>query len=434
MVRRGGAVTRIVRVRGRRVWDSRGRPTVEADVELAGGALGRAIAPAGASRGSREAVDLRDGGAPFGGFGVARALAAINGPLDAALRRLDAADQAAVDAALIAADGTPQKGRYGGNALTAVSLATAHAAALAQGLPLWRHLAAGGPVSLPLPQIQIVGGGAHAQGRLDLQDLMVVPLAAKTFADALVLVAEIYRAAGEILADEGRLAGVADEGGYFPRFRTHEEALTLIVRAIERAGARPGSDAGIALDCAASQFGGDGRYRFALEERTFDRDALAAVWLDWIDRYPIVSVEDPFAEDDRAGWAAFTRAAGARVQIVGDDYLVTRADLIRAAGAAHACNAALIKPNQAGTLTETRQALDAARAAGMATIVSARSGESEDTTIAHLAVGWNAGQLKVGSFARSERMSKWNEVLRIEEMLGAQGRYAGAGALAVGRP
>ena len=427
-------MTRIVRVRGRRVWDSRGRPTVEADVELAGGPRGRAIAPAGASRGSREAVDLRDGGAPFGGFGVARALAAINGPLDAALRGLDAEDQAAVDAALIAADGTPQKGRYGGNALTAVSLAAAHAAAAAEGVPLWRHLAAGGPVCLPLPQIQIVGGGAHAQGRLDLQDLMVVPLAAATFADALVLVAEIYRAAGEILADEGRLAGVADEGGYFPRFRTHEEALTLIVRAIERAGARPGSDAGIALDCAASQFGGDGRYRFALEDRTFDRDALAAVWLDWIDRYPIVSVEDPFAEDDRAGWAAFARAAGARVQIVGDDYLVTRADLIRSAGAAHTCNAALIKPNQAGTLTETRQALDAARAAGMATIVSARSGESEDTTIAHLAVGWNAGQLKVGSFARSERMSKWNEVLRIEEMLGAQGRYAGADALAVRRP
>jgi enolase len=420
----------IVRVHGRRVWDSRGRPTVEADVVLADGTRGRAIAPAGASRGSREAVDLRDGGERFGGYDVTHAVAAVNGSLDAALRGFDADDQAAVDAALIQADGTAQRSRLGGNALIAVSLATAQAAAASDGVPLWRRLIGEGPVLLPLPQIQIVGGGAHAQSRLDLQDLMVVPLSARTFADALASVAEIYRAAGTLLAEQGLLAGVADEGGYWPRFRTHAQALDLLVRAIERAGAVPGVDAGIALDCAASQFGRAGRYRLALEDRTLDADALAALWLDWIDRYPIVSIEDPFAEDDARAWQAFARAAGARVQIVGDDFLVTRADLVAAAGAAHACNAALIKPNQAGTLTETRAALDAARAAGMATIVSARSGETEDTTIAHLSVGWSAGQLKVGSFARSERMSKWNEVLRIEEEVGARGRYAGAGVLA----
>ena len=425
-------MTKIARVRGRRVGDSRGRPTVEADVELAGGARGRAIAPAGASRGSREAVDLRDGGERFGGYDVTRAVDAVNGPLNAALRGLDAEDQAAVDAALVAADGTPQRARLGGNALIAVSMANAHAAAAAHGMPLWKRLAdeATEAVILPLPQVQIVGGGAHAQGRLDLQDLMVVPLAAPAFADALVQVAEVYRAAGTLLAEQGLLAGVADEGGYWPRFRTHAQALDLVVRAIERSGAVPGVDVGIALDCAASQFGTAGRYRLALEERTLDADALGALWLDWIGRYPIVSIEDPFAEDDVAAWRSFAQAAGERVQIVGDDFLVTRADLVTAAAAARLCNAALIKPNQAGTLTETRAALDAARAAGMATIVSARSGETEDTTIAHLAVGWGAGQLKVGSFARSERMSKWNEVLRIEEEVGARGRFAGARALA----
>ena len=427
-------MTRIVRVRGRRVWDSRGRPTVEAEVELAGGARGRAIAPAGASRGSREAVELRDGGTRFGGLDVTRALDAVNVELDRVLRGQDAADQAAIDAAMIAADGTPQKARLGGNALTAVSLAVAQAAAAARGLPLWRHLAQDAAVVLPLPQIQILGGGAHAHGRLDLQDLMVVPVGAQSFDDALARVAEVYRAAGELLADQGLLAGVADEGGFWPRFRTHEDALDLLVRAIERAGARPGSDVAIALDCAASQFGANGRYRLALEARALDRDALSELWLGWIARYPIVSIEDPFAEDDPLGWRQFAAAAAARVQIVGDDFLVTRADLIAAAAADGACNATLLKPNQAGTLTETRQALDAARRAGMATIVSARSGESEDTAIAHLAVGWSAGQLKVGSFARGERMSKWNEVLRIEESLGAQARFAGARVLAGGRP
>jgi enolase len=423
--------TRIAAVRGRRVFDSRGRPTVEADVVLEGGALGRAIAPAGASRGSAEAVDLRDGGSAYGGLDVQRALQAIAGPIAAALRGLDAADQSAIDACLIATDATPDKSRLGGNALTAVSIATAQAAAAAKGLPLWRHLAGDGAVSLPLPQVQIFGGGAHAARRLDIQDLMVVPLRAASFADALAAVAAIYRAAGALMTEQGKLAGVADEGGYWPRFASNEEALATLVRAIERAGLRPGTDAGIALDLAASEFGRAGRYRLALDGLDLDRDGLAALWLDWLDRYPIVSIEDPFAEDDRPAWMRFCAVAGARVQIVGDDYLVTQAARVRAAAADAACNAALIKPNQAGTLTEAHAALDAARDAGMATIVSARSGESEDHAIAHLAVGWNAGQLKVGSFARSERMAKWNEVLRIEETLGSQAHYAGAAALAV---
>ena len=423
-------MTRIARVRGRRVWDSRGRPTVEAEVELDDGVRGRGIAPAGASRGSREAVDLRDGGIRFGGFDVTRALAAVAGPLDAAVRGLDAHDQARVDAALIAADGTAQKARLGGNALVAVSLATAHAAAAAARVPLWRHVAGDQAVSLPLPQIQIVGGGAHANSRLDLQDLMVIPLRAPSFAAALETVAEVYRAAGELLAGEGRLAGVADEGGYWPCYASNEEALRLVTRAIERAGFAPGHDVGIALDCAATGLAADGRYRLALEGRTLDRDELCALWLDWIVRYPIVSIEDPFAEDDAAGWMQFARAAAGRVQIVGDDLLVTRTDLVRAAAAAATCNAALIKPNQAGTLTETLDALRAARDAGLATIVSARSGETEDTAIVHLAVGWDAGQLKVGSFARSERMSKWNEGLRIEEALGPAARFDGAARLA----
>jgi enolase len=423
------SATAIVDVRGRRVFDSRGRPAVEAEVTLAGGATGRAIAPAGASRGSREAVDLRDGGSRFGGMDVAHAVANVAGPIREALVGVDALDQAAADARLAALDGTPNKARLGGNATVAVSLATAHAAATAQRLPLWKHLAGGGEVTLPLPEIQLFGGGAHAARALDLQDVMVMPVGAWTFADALAIVAEVYRCAGEILAERGKLAGVADEGGYWPQFARNEEALDLAMRAIERAGANPGADVALSLDVAASELGRDGRYRFALEARDLDRDALAEVLLDWLARYPIASIEDPFGEDDRVAWVAFARAAGERVQIVGDDYLTTNADRVEAAARDAACNAVLVKPNQAGTLTEARAALQAARRAGFSTIVSARSGETEDVSIAHLAVGWNAGQLKVGSFARSERMAKWNEVLRIEESLGASARFAGAAAL-----
>jgi enolase len=421
--------TAIAGVHGRRVWDSRGRPTVEAEVTLVGGATGRAIAPAGASRGAREAIDLRDGGTRFGGFGVDRAVANVNGAIAQCLAGLDACNQFAVDTTLIHLDGTPAKSALGGNALVAVSLAVAQAAASARHVPLWKYLAGDSAVALPLPEIQIFGGGAHAQRALDLQDLMVMPVGATSFGDALAMIAEIYRAAGSLLAEAGKLSGVADEGGYWPRFDTNEDALATLVRAIERAGFKPGQDAALSLDVAASELGRDGHYTLALEGRTLDRDQMTQMLTGWLDRFPIASIEDPFGEDDTEGWSMFAREAGGRVQIVGDDYLTTNAPRVTAAAADGSCNAVLIKVNQAGTLTEAKAALDAGKRAGFGTIVSARSGETEDVAIAHLAVGWNAGQLKVGSFARGERMAKWNEVLRIEEDLGSAAHYAGNAAL-----
>ena len=280
-----------------------------------------------------------------------------------------------------------------------------------------------------MPEVQIFGGGAHAGRRIDIQDLMVMPVGAWSFDDALTMAAEIYRAAGALMQERGLGAGVADEGGWWPNFASNEEALDMTLRAIERAGCHPGSDAAISLDIAASELRRDGRYVLGLDQRELDSDGMSEMLLDWIERYPIVSIEDPFGEDDRDAWIAFTRAARHRVQIIGDDFLTTNAERIAAAAADEACNAVLIKINQAGTLTEAKAALDAGKAAGFGTIVSARSGESEDTAIAHLAVGWNAGQLKVGSFARSERLAKWNEISRIEDAMGGDGRFAGVGAL-----
>ncbi len=340
-----------------------------------------------------------------------------------------ARDQAAVDAALAALDGTPDRSRLGGNAMTAVSLAVLHAAAAAAGVPVYRQLMGPGPIRLPLPEIQIFGGGAHAGRRVDVQDFMVMPLGAATFAQALEMTAEVYRAAGELMRDAGKLAGVADEGGWWPAFDANDEALDWLVRAIERAGFTPGDEVAISLDIAASEFGRSGRYRLGLEGRELDSDGMCEMLERWLARYPIVSIEDPLAEDDGDGLARFTRAVGNRVQVIGDDFLVTSAARVTAAAARGACNAVLVKPNQAGTVTEARAALDAGKRARWGTIVSARSGETEDVSIAHLAVGWDAGQLKVGSFARSERMAKWNEVLRIEEAEGANARFAGRAAL-----
>ena len=419
--------TTIVKTIGRRVWDSRGRPTVEAEIHLACGASGRAIAPAGASRGSREAIDLRDAD----GFDVKCALANVNGAIAGAIRGMDATKQDEIDARLIALDGTANKARLGANATVAVSLAALHAAAAAQGLPLFRYLAQGKPISLPLPEIQIFGGGAHAGRRIDIQDLMVMALAAKSFDEALEMTARVYHAAGDIMRDAGKLRGVADEGGWWPEFASNEEAIETLLRAIERAGYVPGDEVAISLDIAASEFGTGGRYKLGLDGKSLDSDGLCELVLGWIERYPIASVEDPLAEDDRAGMMRFTAAAGGKVQIIGDDYLTTSAERVKAAIADRACNAVLLKPNQCGTVTETRAALDAAKAAGWGCIVSARSGETEDLSIVHLATGWNAGQLKVGSFARSERMAKWNEALRIEEMLGAEARFAGRKALPI---
>ncbi|MBA2960873.1 MULTISPECIES: phosphopyruvate hydratase [Ramlibacter] len=419
----------ITRVTGRRIWDSRGRPTIEVEVESADGTVGRGIAPAGASRGTREAVERRDGGKRLGGYDVSGALQAVEHEIAPLLVGREAADQAGIDAALIALDGTPQKSRLGGNTLIATSLATLHAAAAQARLPLWRHLAGAQPVRLPLPQIQIFGGGAHAGRRVDVQDFMVIATGAGSFSEALEMTAEVYRCAGERMARRGPLAGVADEGGWWPSFEDNEEALDVLVAAIEDAGFAPGEQVAIALDIAASEFGQAGRYRLALEDRELDSDALCERLVRWVERYPIVSIEDPLAEDDEAGLQAFTRAVGHRVQVVGDDYLVTNASRVQQAAAVGACNCVLIKPNQAGTVTETIAALKAAQAAGYAAIVSARSGETEDVAIVHLATGWNAGQLKVGSFARSERMAKWNEGIRLEGARPAPAGFWGRQAL-----
>ncbi len=420
--------TLIRQLRARRIWDSRGRPTVEVDVCLDGGICGRGIAPAGASTGSHEAVELRDGGQACDGFGVQRALDGIAREIAPALVGMDVLQQQGIDDLLVQLDGTPNKSRLGGNALIATSMAVLDAAARASGQPLWRYLAGGAPVSMPLPEIQIFGGGAHAQRRIDIQDLLVMPVGASCIDEALAMVGDVYRAAGKLMDEAGRRAGVADEGGWWPNFDSNEHALEMLARAIDKAGYRHG-EVVISLDIAASEFGRDGLYRPGLSGTTYTTDEWIAVLLAWVGRYPILSIEDPVAEDDREGMIAFTAAVGDRVQVIGDDYLVTNAARVDAAASDRACNAVLIKPNQAGTISETLAALQAARRHGMGTIVSARSGETEDVMISHLSVGWNAGQLKVGSFARSERMAKWNELLRIEEALGSSASYAGRNAL-----
>jgi enolase len=419
----------IVYVHARRVWDSRGRPTVEAEIMLGGGGVGRAIAPAGASTGSGEALDLRDGGAAFGGLDVRRAIGHVNDEIADAIVGLDGTDQAAVDGALIALDGTPDKSRLGANAMVAVSMAAAHAAAADAGVPLYRHLGGDEARLMPLPQVQIFGGGAHAGGRVDIQDFLVVCPGATSFGQALDWTAEIYRAAGALMQEAGLRQGVADEGGWWPAFSANEQPLEMLVGAIDRAGLRTPDQVAIALDIAASELYREGRYRLGLEGRALDRDGMIRMLTGWIDRYPIVSIEDPLAEQDADGFAAFTHEVGGRVQVVGDDFLVSDAARVHAAAATGAGNAVLLKPNQRGTLTETAQAWAAAKQHGYAGIVSARSGDTEDTTVVHLAVGWGVGQLKVGSFARGERTAKWNEALRIEEALGPTARFASGAVL-----
>jgi enolase len=403
-------MARIIDVRGRRVWDSRGRPTVEAEVIVGRGttplAMGRAIAPAGASTGSGEAKSIE----------VAQAVQNINSRIRDALRTMSVADQEALDRRLIELDGTPDKRRLGANAIVAVSLACAHADAAAEKIPLWKKLAGERRVALPVPQIQIFGGGAHAGARVDIQDYMIICTGAGSFAEALEWTAQVYAAAGARLAKRGALQGVADEGGYWPAFKSNEEGLSELVGAIADAGLDPGTDVCIALDIAANQIYRSGNYHLALEKRVLTAEQLHAMLLRWIERYPIVSIEDPFAEHDAPAMRAFTKAAG--IQVVGDDFFVTSEEKVRTADGA--CNTVLLKPNQVGTVSETLACWNAAREVGYRAIVSARSGESEDVSIVHLAVGWGVPQLKVGSFARSERMAKWNEALRIEEALGGK--------------
>jgi enolase len=399
-------MARILDVIARQVWDSRGRPTVEAEVVLKG-ARGRAIAPAGASTGSGEARSIE----------TREAVHNVNTEIRGALIGATL-NQAEVDAKLVALDGTEDRGRLGGNAIVAVSLACAHAAAAAAKRPLWRLLAGDRKVSMPVPQIQIFGGGAHARGRVDLQDYMIICVGAGSFAESLAWTAEVYKAAGARLAKRGALQGVADEGGYWPSFKSNEQGLEELTAAIDDAGFEPGRDISIALDIAGTQLYRGGRYHLSLEDRSLTAEQMHAMLLRWVARYPIVSIEDPFAEHDAEAMASFTRTAGEKLQIVGDDFFVTSAARVKDAAAKGACNTVLLKPNQVGTVTETLECWEAAKAAGYRAIVSARSGETEDVSIVHLAVGWGVPQLKVGSFSRSERMAKWNEGLRVEEALG----------------
>ncbi|NKB62940.1 MAG: phosphopyruvate hydratase [Gammaproteobacteria bacterium] len=411
----------IKQVKGRRVWDSRGNPTVETQVELDNGVRGTAIAPAGASRGMREAIDLRDGGKSLRGMNVRSALDSINQVIAPAIIGGDVTDQLGIDQQILSLDPSPLKQTLGGNAAVATSLAVAHAAAKSVNKPLWRYIADQYDYTprIPLPEIQIFGGGAHAAQRVDIQDFMIMVPGASSFDEVMEVTNEIYFAAGDIMRQRGHLAGVADEGGWWPVFKSNEEALETLVAAIEKAGEKPGERVTISLDIAASEFSEKGRYRLALEDRDMDSADFIDLLGRWLEDYPIASIEDPLAEDDVEGMVEFTRRFGEQVQIIGDDYVVTNAELVKQAADQGACNSVLIKVNQVGTLSEAIAAFEAANQAGWKSVVSARSGETEDVSISHLSVGLGCGQLKVGSFTRSERMAKWNECLRIQEDLGA---------------
>ena len=417
---------------GRQVLDSRGNPTVEAEVELESGARGRAIAPSGASTGSKEAKERRDGGGAWGGKGVAGAVAAVNGEIAAALDGIEAADQRFVDQSLCDLDGTPDKGRLGANAVLAVSLAVARAAADECAQPLYRYLGGANAHLLPVPLLNVVNGGAHARNSIDFQEYMLAPVGAPSFTEALRWGTETYHALKAVLTEKGLSTGVGDEGGFAPDLPDNEAAIAVLVEAIERAGYAPGDEVALALDPATTELWRDGRYELKGEGRTLSSDELVAYWAELCGRYPIVSIEDPMAEDDWEGWRAVTERLGATVQLVGDDVFVTNPTLLVRGIEEGVANAILIKLNQIGTLTETLETVSLAHAAAYRCVISHRSGETEDTTVADLAVAVNAGQLKAGAPARSDRVAKYNQLLRIEEALDDQARYAGRRALARG--
>ncbi len=414
-------MTKVVAVHGRQVLDSRGNPTVEVDVRLESGATGSAAVPSGASTGAHEAVELRDGGEEWGGKGVTAAVGNVNGDLRDAVVGLEAGDQAALDRTLIDADGTPNKGRLGANAILGVSLAAAKAAAVEEGIPLYRHLGGETARTLPVPMLNVINGGAHAQNSIDLQEFMLVPAGADRFADAMRIGSEVYHALRGVLHERGLATGVGDEGGFAPDLPSSEAAIEVILEAAGRAGHTEA--VAIALDPATSEVYREGAYRF--EGKTLDGAALTAFWADLAARFPVVSIEDPAAEDDWETWKSLTGELGERVQLVGDDLFVTNPERLARGIAEGAGNSILIKVNQIGTLTETLEAIRLAHDAGFTTVISHRSGETEDTTIADLAVATGAGQLKTGAPARSERVAKYNRLLRIEEELGEAGEYPG---------
>ncbi len=417
-------MTAIIDITAREILDSRGNPTVEAEVHLDGGAMGRAAVPSGASTGAHEAHERRDGDAArYGGKGVLRAVQAVEREIFNAIADMDATDQRGIDAAMRAVDGTETLSRLGANAVLAVSLATAHAAAAAHGLPLWRYLGGAGAHVLPTPMMNIVNGGAHADNPIDIQEFMIMPVGAADMADAIRAGAEIFHALKVALKQAGLSTNVGDEGGFAPDVKSAAQALDFIAKATEAAGYAFGEDVVIALDAAATEFYKNGAYHIEGQARTAAQ--MADYYRGLVDAYPIVSIEDPLAEDDWEGWAALMAEIGGRVQIVGDDLLVTNPGRLEKAIQARACNAVLIKPNQIGTLTDTLDVIEAAKRAGWGVVLSHRSGETEDTTIADIAVGTGAGQIKTGSLSRADRTAKYNQLLRISGDLGESGRYAG---------
>jgi len=419
----------IVDVVGREILDSRGNPTVEADVLLESGVMGRAAVPSGASTGSREAVELRDGdGERYGGKGVLRAIEAINTEISEAIVSLDASEQSFVDRTLIDLDGTENKSRLGANAVLAVSMAVARAAAEESGLPLYRYFGGSGPMQTPVPMMNVVNGGAHANNRLDFQEFMIVPVGALSFREALRCGAEVFHALKKLIDKRGMSTAVGDEGGFAPDLDSHSAAIELILEAIETSGYSAGQNVLLALDCAATEFFKDGRYRLESEGLSLSADEFIDYLAGLVDRYPIASIEDGLAENDWNGWRALTERLGAKIQLVGDDLFVTNAKTLKDGVRQRVANAILVKPNQIGTLTETFAAIELAKRCAYGTVISHRSGETEDTTIADLAVGTNALQIKTGSLSRSDRMAKYNQILRIEEDLGDAVSYPGRGA------
>lgn len=415
---------RIADVSALQIYDSRGNPTVETRITLENGMVGDGLVPSGASTGQFEAHELRDRADSFRGKSVFAAIKNVEGEIAEAVRGLDVSDQARLDETLLRLDGTPNKSRLGANAILSVSMAAANAAANAKGIPLFRSL--GNGYLLPLPEIQLIGGGAHANWATDVQDYMIVANGADSYEQALEWTFEVYHAAGDLMSEKDRRFGLADEGGYWPALGSNAETFDVCLQAIERAGLQPGSDVSLSLDIAASDLFADDRYHFRSENRTFDRSEFFDLMKSWCEDYPIVSVEDPFADTDTENWRSFAAAMGDRVQLIGDDLFVTNVERIRDGIERQLANAVLIKLNQIGTVTETIDAIRLTQQAGWRPVVSARSGETEDAFIAHLAVATNAGQLKVGSFARSERMVKWNEVLRIGRDLGTEARFDAA--------
>jgi enolase len=419
----------ISEIRARQILDSRGNPTVEADVRLESGAFGRAAVPSGASTGELEALELRDGGDLFGGKGVLRAVRNVEGPIADRVRGMDATNQAAVDRAMIELDGTPNKGELGANAILAVSMATARAAAAHVRQPLYSYLGGDDATVLPVPLMNILNGGAHAANNVDFQEFMIAPVGAPSFPEALRTGVEIFHSLARVLKAQGKSTAVGDEGGFAPDLATNEEAIEVIMNAIEKAGYRAGHDVVLALDPAASEFYRDGGYVFhksSGERRTSEE--MVEFWSGWCDRYPIRSIEDGLAEDDWDGWKKLTAAVGDRVQLVGDDLFVTNTEILRRGIQEKSANAILIKVNQIGTLTETLEAIQMAREAGFRYIISHRSGETEDTFIADLAVATGSGQIKTGSASRTDRTAKYNRLLRIAEELGDRAHYPGKDA------